>query len=173
MDAKLKRKLDKLVALSTSSNEHEASNAMSRLEKLCAANNVVIDELLDQDNTTERCWYRYDNPYIKTLLEQLGAMVAPDHKWIFTNRAKQRQVGFDLTKAQKAEYDLYYSIMRSKLKEHLELSVVAFINANDLFPERADTEEIDWDNFDLERAQKIADMAGSIDKTHVHKRLEK
>ncbi len=169
MNKRLQRKLDKLLALAGSSNEHEASNAMSRLEKMCVANGVDIATILDQDEATERYWFRYDNPYVKTLLNQVAYMINPDSV-AWQSRGKQRQRGYDLTKSQKAEFDLYYSIMRAKLKEHLELSVSAFIQANNLFPETSDTDydpsDIDWERYD-----KIEALAQGIDKTHVHKAI--
>ena len=170
MNEKLKKRLEKLLAMTKSTNEHEVKNAESRIRILCVKHDVDIDELLDESEAVEMHWYRYDNTYVKDVLKNT-IWKATNINTFFKNRSRQRQVGVKCTKSQAAEIDLWWSVMRAAFKQHLDDTVSAFIIANDLFGE-PEEREFDYDDFDWDAYRRQQELAEGIDKTHVLKRLE-
>lgn len=171
MNDKLKARLMKLVALSESSNEHEAGNAMSRLKALCAKHKVHMDDLLNESEEVSMYWFRYDNPYVKQVLLNT-IWKATDIYRTYTSRAKQRQVGVECTKSQAAEIELWWSVMRQAFKQHLDDATNAFVIANKLYgnsDENSNDDDalVDWDAVDRQNA-----MANAIEPTPVHKGIE-
>jgi len=171
MEAKLKDRLLKLLALTESSNEHEAASAQSRIEKLCAKHGVNINDLLDVTEEVTMHWFRYDNAQSRKVLYNT-IWKASNINSFYKNSYKQRQVGVKCTKSQDAEIDLWWSVMRESFNVFLKDIASAFISANNLYgvSEEAETEtevDIDWDEY--ERVQKLAQ---GLEPTAVLKRLE-
>lgn len=167
MNPKLKSRLTKLLALTESSNEHEASNAEHRIKVLCVKHNVSIDDILDENERVDTHWFRYDNPYSKAILVNTIWRASNINNFL-KSRQRQRQLGVKCTKSQAAEIDLWWSVMRQAFKTHMDDITNAFIIANKLFGESEDTDtdldDLDWDT--LERQHKLAD---SIEPTKVMK----
>lgn len=169
MNPKLKKRLEKLLAMTKSSNEHEAANAESRIAALCVKHNVDIDQLYDESEAIETYWFRYDDANSKQVLLNVIWKASNINK-TWKNKSKQRQVGVDCTASQAAEINLWWCIMRKAFKQHLTDVTNAFIIANELFGESSehDDYEVDWDWDAIERQRELA---SSIKPTKVHKAI--
>jgi len=167
MNEKLKLRLMKLLALSESSNKHEASNAQRRIEALCAKHNVAIEDLISEDEKVSTYWFRYDCKLTKSVLINT-VWKATNISTMYRSGARQRQVGVECTKSQAAEIELWWSVMRAAFKQHLEDTTKAFIQANDLYGEAEESDhngsDIDWDALARQQA-----LAARITPTPVNK----
>jgi hypothetical protein len=171
IEPKLKDRLLKLLALTESGNRFEAANAQSRIEALCKKHGVDVNVLTDACEDVVMHWFRYDNSYSQQVLGQtIFRLTNIVDTW--TNKSRQRQTGVQCTASQAAEIELWWSVMRAALKQHLADSTHAFIQANRLFgdsavlPERERTEE------EIAAAERAMRLAKLIDPTQVLKRLE-
>lgn len=171
MDAKLKDRLLKLLALTESSNEHESASAMRRIEALCAKHGVNMDDLVDPSEEVRMHWFRYDNPYSKSVLLNT-IWRATNINQTFKSGGRQRQVGVKCTTSQASEIDLWWSVMRASLKQHLEDSTLAFIYANKLFGESEKESDYELTDEEVEAAERASNLAARIKPTAVYKALE-
>lgn len=172
MNPKIKKRLLKLVALTESTNEHEAVNAEARIRRLCVQHNIDIDVILSESEEVEMYWFRYDNPYVKTVLKNT-LWRATGVNQTYKNPTKQRQIGIYLTEGQNAEAELWCSIMRDAFKKHLNDSTSAFIMANNLYGESEDGDD-DSDPLTDEEIKAIArrmELAEGITPTRVNKAI--
>lgn len=170
MNEKLKGRLLKLLALTKSSNEHEAANAQSRIEALCKKHGVNINDLLDESEAIETHWFRYDDQYSKTVLIQTIYRATNISK-MFRSRYKQRQTGVECTKSQAAEIELWWGVMRAAFKQHIEDCTNAFVMANNLYGEPSE-EESDNDDMDWEALERVMRLAQNVSPTPVMRGIE-
>lgn len=170
MNPKLRSRLLKLLALTASSNQHEAANAQSRIDALCAKHNVNMDDLLDETEQVSMHWFRYDDKNSKAVLLNT-IWRATDILDTWQCASKQRQVGVKCTRSQAAEIQLWWSVMRQAFKQHMEDSTNAFIIANKLFGETSPEGTEDGD-FDLDAWERRYAMADSIEPTPVMRGIE-
>ena len=175
-NCKVLERLGKLLRLTKSSNEHESRSAQSKLENLAAKYNVDLNDIHDSSEVTTRHWYRYQNAYDKSLLEQIGYMVKPKG-YKYTNQSKQRQIGYDLTPSERIELELYWFVLGKKLLKDLDNYVGAFIHANDLYAnEESDEDEDEVPQYSVEQLMEFEEqlrMSETIGKTEVFRQVSK
>lgn len=174
MNPKVKTRADKLLKLMEQGKGGEVANAEARLTTLLQKHGYTLEQFLDTAEKPEMHWYRYDNPYVKDVISQIAYMVLGKGYNCWTNRYKQRQLGFELTPSQKIEMDIYYNVYRQAFKTHLTDSTAAFIKANDIYP----SSNIDYDDHEdfaeanFDELMRREQMAAQITPTPVHKPLE-
>lgn len=171
IDPRVLNRLQGLLALTASDNKHEAQSAQAKLEALCAKHGVRLDDLCDVHEEKELHWFRYDNEMSKLILKQTGSRVLGDGaEYIYTNKGRQRQIGFECTASQAAELRLWWSVMRDAYKRHEEAAAIAFVHANKLYhPNPKKTDEPRRPMSDVER--QALGMVDSINPTAVYKAL--
>lgn len=168
MNNKIRKRLDKLLALTESNNKHEADNALSRIKTLCSKHGIDYQQLIDESEIKESFWFRYDNSNSEQVLVNAIWKICGNVQ-IYKNRYKQRQLCVDITKGEAAELELYWSIMRAAFKQHLKDATNAFIMANNIYGESEDEEgssDVDWDA--VERQMR---MAENINPTQCNKAI--
>lgn len=170
IEPKLKERLMKLLALTESGNRFEAAGAQSRIEALCKKHKVDIAALMDESEAVEMHWFRYDNPYSKTVLAQTMFKITNTVEY-WTNRSRQSQLGVKCTPSQAAELSLWWSVMRKAIKQHLEASTHAFVQANKLFGDSSVLPDREYTEEEIKLQERAARLARSIDPTQVLKRL--
>lgn len=142
IDPRIMNRLQGLLALTASDNEHEAQNAQAKLEALCKKYGVDILDLCDAHEEKEVYWFRYDSAQSKTVLLQTAAKVlGEDGNSYYKNSSKQLYLGFKCTKSMSAELSLWWSVMRAAFKKHEEASTIAFVHANRLYPSAPSQDE--------------------------------
>lgn len=167
---KVVRRLEKLLALTASSNQNEAANAQSRIDALCTKYGIELDQLLSgAEEQKERYIYYYNAPY-KKLAIQILYMLVPERP-IYRSRVKQSNLVVDLTDSEYAEFELYHSVLKPALRQHMEDSVSAFISANDIYPDTVPEAFVDDEDEDWARLNRVAAMASGITPTPVHKAI--
>lgn len=171
IEPKLKDRLLKLLALTESGNRHEAATAQSRIEALCKKHGVDIAVLMDESEAVEMHWFRYDNQYSQQVLGQTIFRVTNIFQ-TWTNKSRQRQTGVECTASQAAEIELWWSVMRAALKQHLDDSTYAFIQANRLFGDSTVLPERERSAEEIAAAERAMRLAKLINPTQVLKRLE-
>lgn len=176
MDNKLKDCLLKLLALTESKNQHEAASAQSRIEKLCKVHGVSIDDLVDVNEAIEIYWFKYKTHLCKTVLIQTVWKVT-NIGTTWNNKRRKGQVGVKCTKSQAAEIELWWSVLQRafllQMNEHLEIFTHAFVKTNNLYGVWEDDEEPrQLSEAELEKHRKAAMLAGNMEPTAVHLRLE-
>ncbi len=122
-----------------------------------------------EDEEKEKIEFKFSNKYEKRLLHQISGMVTNDPNVIYyTSNKKSKTIWIEVTKLQKIEIDLFYSIYRREIKEEMEITFAAFIQRNNIYPQKPmDNQE----KPDIERIRKILNRADTIDKTHVRKQI--
>jgi hypothetical protein len=136
----------------------------------------IAEELIDkygisvEDETIKQVEFSYRNKYEKQLLLQIWSMVINSAKeGYYTNKSKKNVFIFELTKSQEIELSLFYSIYKREMKEEIEITIHAFIQSNSIFP--LSSFENPEDPTDMEKARKILNSAGTIDKINIRKQL--
>lgn len=172
IDPRILNRLQGLLAMTESNNEHEASNAQAKLEALCAKYGVKLEDLASVNEVKDIHWFRYDSAHSKTILRQTALRVlGADADAYYVQRNKQLYLGFECTASGAAELGLWWSVMRAAFKKHEEASAIAFAHANKLYrpePLKNDTER-ELTSVELQALQ----MARNIERTEVHTAIEK
>ena len=118
--------------------------------------------------------FKYKNKYEKKILMQVWAMVInKTGVSYFTNPKKKNSIIFEITEVQKIEIELYYSIYRREIKEEIDLTVSAFIQKNNIFPQKSiDNPDTVVSQEDKDKLRRMFERMQTIDKTHVRKQIE-
>lgn len=169
---KVVKRLEKLLAMTASSNTHEADNAQQRINALCSKHKIDISELLSvTEEKTNRYIFWYNMPY-KKLVIQILYMLFPERP-IYSSRAKQNNLIVELTDSEWAEFELHWKVWKPALKQFMEDSVSAFIQANNIYPATPpESDDDSSDDVDWDKLARIDALAQNIDPTAVHKALE-
>ena len=131
-----------------------------------------LDISVNEDEKIIDVMFRFKNYYEKKILIQIWTMVINDSsKDHFTNKRKRNNVIFEITKTQKAEIELYFSIYKRELQEEIDLTVSAFIHANGIFPQSNDDKEYEITQEDRDRLEKLWNRTQTINKTHIRKQI--
>jgi len=164
-------KLKKVLALAEKGVGGEREAAQKLLDKLLSQHNLTIEDI--KSEKTSVFYFGYNTAMEQTILHHtVSAVLEKTDFEIFTrivNGRATRKDGFILTKGQKIEVEFRYSAYRTSLKKELETFLIAFIHKNRIFHFSEDDEQ--ENKLSFEQMQKILSMAGTIDKTEIHKQI--
>ena len=162
MDEKTILRMRKLQALAERGVGGEKDTAEKMLQKMLEKNGIQsLDEL--QSEKYEYVLFPYNGKYEKKLLKQCiyKVLTVAGDRTYYRTKGKRQKLGIYCTKAQKIEIQMEFDFYRKAFYEELDIFIVAFINAQKIFPPDAPVETSD--SFS-ERDRKILHMAGGIDK---------
>ena len=160
----------KLYRLTRSTNEHEATNAQRMLDKLLEKSSMRLVDILNEPK--KEFSVRYESTFEKRLLCQIVAMVGDRNIPIYSYKSKQRVLFFESTEPQHIEVKQLFEHYRVLLEKQLDAAYLAFLYANNIFPEspQQNPTKKDEDDEELHRAA-IALISGSVKGTF-SKKLE-
>ena len=162
MDEKTIQRIKKLQALAERGVGGEKETAEKMLQRMLEKNGIQsLDEL--QSEEYEYVLFSYNGKHEKKLLMQCiyKVLTAAGDRTHYRTKGKRQKLGIYCTKAQKIEIQMEFDFYRKVFYEELDDFVVAFINAQKIFPPDAPVESSD--NF-TERDMKILHMADRIEK---------
>ncbi len=162
MDEKTMQRIKKLQALAERGVGGEKDTAEKMLRRMLKKNGIQsLDEL--ESEKYEYVLFPYNGMYEMKLLKQCIYKVrtAAGDRTYYRTKGKRQKLGIYCTKAQKIEIQMEFEFYRKVFYEELDDFIVAFINAQKIFPPDAPVETPD--NFS-ERDMKILHLAGGIDK---------
>lgn len=129
--------------------------------------------LVDIQESRKDFQYLFKGEVYKRLAVQLYRVVRNEDVPIYTLKNKPSRFVFEFTPSEKAEFDLYFSIYRRELKRELELSFLAFIQSNRIFPSYQEPRNIDsLSEEQKERSKEVLKRSSVINKTIINKALE-
>lgn len=176
MDARVKERMLKILALAREGVGGEQENAERMLNALCRKHGVTVEQL-EATGSRERVWFYVNTKHEKSLLFQCYYMcVGACVEW-WKHPKRSRAVGFDLTPGERAQLTVAFETFKETFKEawhkQLDAFFVAFVWKNRIYGLKAEPEEereqTEEEKARLEAAQKLVK---SIERTHLHKRIE-
>ncbi len=162
MDEKTIQRIKKLQALAERGVGGEKKTAEEKLQRMLEKNGIKsLDEL--QDEKYEYTLFPYNGRLEKKLLIQCiyKVLTAAGDRSRCHSKGTRQKIGIYCTKAQKIEIEMEFDFYRKILSEELDIFMVAFINAQQIFPPDAPRDVYDRHN---ERDRKISQMAAGIGK---------
>lgn len=162
MDEKTVERIKKLQALAERGVGGEKVTAEKMLQKMLEKNGIrSLDEL--QSEECEYTLFPYKGKYEEKLLRQCiyKVLTAAGDRAYYRTKGKRQKLGIYCTRAQKIEIQMEFEFYRNAFYEELDIFIVAFINAQKIFPPDAPK---DCSGNISERDMKILHMAGGIDK---------
>lgn len=162
MDEKTMQRMKKLQTLAERGVGGERDTAEKMLQKMLKKNGIrSLDEL--QSEQYEYVLFPYNGKYEKKLLKQCiyKVLTAAGDRTYYHTKGKRQKLGIYCTKAQKIEVQMEFEFYRKVFYEELDIFMIAFINAQKIFPPDA---PIDSSDSLSERDMKILHMAGGIEK---------
>ena len=163
MDKKLRAKLEAIfsrLADDSGCTEAEKNEAARKLNQLLEKNGLTMADI-DEEHT-ELVAFSYTTLFEKRLLQQLHWKVTNDPESPYWQVRRRRVIKFELTMVQSIEMKRYYEYLRPKLKDELEKSYLAFINAYKIYGEGKATSkrqlDLSWIKDILNRAKMIDGM---------------
>lgn len=162
MDEKTIQRMKKLQALAERGVGGEKETAEKMLQRMLEKNGIrSLDEL--QSEEYEYVLFPYNGKYEMKLLKQCiyKVLMAAGDRTYYRTKGKRQKLGIYCTKVQKIEIQMEFDFYRKEFYEELDLFMIAFINAQKIFPPDAPVENSDSLS---ERDMKILHMAGGIDK---------
>ena len=117
--------------------------------------------------------FKYRNKYEKKILMQVWSMVInKTGVSYFTNPKKKNTVIFEITKSQETEIELFYSIYKREIEQEINLTVQAFIQTNNIFPqENIDNPDYVVTEKDKDRLRRMFERMGTMDKMQIRKQI--
>lgn len=147
MTDELKNRLKKIQALAERGVGGEKESAQKKLEKLLADNNITEFDLAEEKVNYYLFSYS-GGAYRERLLRQVFYKVL-GHKSqfkIYRTKGTRNKYGVYCTPAQKLEIDLDFEFYCNLFENELEILLSAFIQKQELFPEDAPHESINFNN---------------------------
>lgn len=175
MDAKIKDRMLKILALARQGVGGEQENAERMLETLCKKHGITLDEL-ESRGTAELHWFYVNSKHEKRLLFQIVNLFVSDAKrrdTVFSHKARSRAVGFNLTPGEHAQVKVGFETYKAAWLEQQDLFFTAFIWKNRIFglsDSKDDAPELTEEQ--KAKARRAAEMMKGIQKTDVLPRLE-
>jgi len=166
------RKLHALSALAErGATPAESKAAADMLAKLMEKHDVTDAEL--SDDCVESRQFNYKGERERKLLLQIVTKVMPE--WVGVSyyyrkngRRLRETVGYECTKAQKAEIDLLFEFYKELYKKEEEMLYTAFINKHDIFGVgRSKNTEVT----PLDELMKLQAMMRGLDEASPQKRI--
>lgn len=174
MDAKIKDRLLKILALAQGGVGGEKENAERMLEALCKKHGVTVDEL--EGRAIDRHWFYVNSKHEKRLLFQIVNLFVDDLKrrsTVWTHKKRSRAVGFELTAGEHAQVKVGFETYKAAWLEQQDLFFSAFIWKNRIWSQRPDdAERPELTPEELERARRIQEMMKAAGKVDVLPRIE-
>ena len=137
MDEKTIQRIKKLQALAERGVGGEKTTAQKKLAKLLKDNGInSLDEL--QKEEYEYTIFSYNGKHEIKLLRQCmyKVMGAKSDRTAYKPYGRRQKIGIYCTKAQKIEIELEFEFYRNVFYEELSTFMDAFIQAQQIFPER-------------------------------------
>ena len=139
MKSDIKKRLKALQALAERGVGGEKETAKRKLEKLLAANNMTEDNL--KEDEVRYYLFSYSGaPYKPKLLQQVIYKILGHNGHccsIYKSKGTRNKFGVYCTPAQKLEIDLDYEFYCNLFDQEIEILLDAFIQKQELFPEDA------------------------------------
>ena len=152
-DEKLRVRLRKLLELARRGVGGERDNAQRFLAKLLKKNGLTLDDLQSEERT-ETCRFTFKNALERKLLIQiLGATLDQGVVSTSQHKGRSRMLEVRLTKAQRFQVELAFSVYRQELQKNVDRMMTAFFVTNDLYPP---TEDADDDDTPMDPAELLA-----------------
>lgn len=127
--------LQKIKALADRGVEGERESAQAILSRLMEQYGISEAEL--EEDRRETAWFSYKQEIECRLLNQIIYMVTGSSGYgcvgAYTGR-KRKQMGADVTAAERIEIETAYEFFKAAMYEELEIFYQAFANKNHLFP---------------------------------------
>jgi len=167
LDEKLLAKIQKIQALAERGVGGEKDNAARMLAKLLQKHGLTLDDLGEEKRTVR--WFPARDLMERRLACQILAKVCATQKIsAYTSKKRRKHIGVEVTPAEAIEFEIHYLTLRRALKEHLQTSFSAFIQANRLFgPSSDDDTPAPITEDDI----RVMEMAATIKPTAVAMRL--
>lgn len=133
MDDTIKQRLLKIKSLAERGEIHEAEIARRKLEEGLKRYGLSLEDL--NGTVRKRYDYKYRFTWEAQLLVQLGYMVTEiEESFAYDLNGKQIQkLGFDFSRAEKAEFDWLWDYYRKEYKKDLDSLFVAFVHKHRMF----------------------------------------
>lgn len=133
-------KLRAIKALAESGVDGERANARRMLAELSERHGIPLADLDIQERTLVR--FRYRGPHEYRLLRQLVCHLLDrmDVTCYIPVDKPRGTLGFDLTPAEAFDLRSAWKHYRAAWRQHMEDSLIVFINVNGIFPETASAE---------------------------------
>lgn len=165
-------KLRKILALARQGVGGEKTNAEAMLTKLMAKHGVTLDDL-DDSAPVSRWDFPYRSDIEKRLLYQIICATLNQPSVDAYRQRGKRAMRVDMTKAQKMEVDISFSIYRKALSKEIERCWKAFIYANNIFSTNSrHQDDSTASKTDLAELAAIARMAAGMKPTPIHTAIE-
>lgn len=136
IDNKTKAHIQKLLALAKHGVGGEASNAQRFLEKILAKNGLTMDDIEESEQKPHWVSLSFRSALEERLALQVISKVLDTAKFKIRRKPRSKNLWFELTASQHAEVVMHIAAMKPALKKHMDLAFSAFIQVNELFPER-------------------------------------
>lgn len=166
---KLER-LRKIKELAENGSLGEKAAALETYERLKSLYKITDDMICGPAATKHS--FKYNRDYEKKLLAQIIYMVCGNVK-IFKINGK-RILTADTTDFEAAEIGLHYEVYAVAIKKHMQAAYIAFVQANDIFPDenvRVHDKNTQFAKTDDDVARVAAALASMTDKTFVPRGL--
>lgn len=168
---KILNKLKKLLALAKGGKGGEKVNAEKFLNTLLDKHNLTLQDISDDIVLEQKVYHHYGRRYGFLMNQIIWSVIGNEE--IYSWKGHRTLISFNSTVAQLAEIMMKYNIYSRALDTHMDDAYSAFIQANDIYPQNAKVSSLkDYTEEDLERRERVSDLASSTRKTAIHKQLE-
>lgn len=135
---KVLEKLGKIKALAERGVGGEKETAMRMYEELCRKYDISDNEAEAALMKLETRWFSYSTQLEKELLGQiLYKVTGSNERYIYTGKySRRKKCGCECTALEAAEIELLFGFYREEMKRELEVFMVAFIQKNNIFPDK-------------------------------------
>ena len=165
-------KLGKIKALAERGVGGEKETALRMYEEICRKYDISEDEAENAFVKLEKRWFSYGTQLERELLLQIFYKVTGEvTHYEYTGQYKRRKkAGVDCTAVEAAEIELLFNFYKEKMKDELEVFMLAFKQKYNLFPDKTaraykeyDGPERELTEEELRRYKKAAFMRTSMD----------
>lgn len=160
-------KLRKILALAERGESGERIAAEHLLEELLDKHGLTLEDITPEPET-RKCSFTYETTLERDLLIQIAVMVTDNAAFSYGQARHENVVQLELTVAQQAEVITYFSVYRPALQRELHHTLVAFLQANEIFP--TTVESVDEDDLSPED-RRVHVRSLLIEPTPVHRML--
>jgi hypothetical protein len=173
MDAKVERRLGKLLALAERGVEGEKDTAQRMLSNLLQKHGMTLDDFTG--DAREMCWFKYGGgPAFRSLMNQIVLSVIGRERDRYTSPGHRSCLGAETDPAERAEILLKYSVYAKGLKEQLDTALEAFVHRHHIFADSDDdnSDEKERTPEELARIRRMFVMANAMPSVDVRQGLE-
>jgi len=167
---KTKERIRKIIELAKRGEGGEKKNAEKLLQEFLDKTGLA---LADFEDDAEECIIidHSENSYEKILAFQILSKIKNVGNVTHYNvKRSETKFAVDLTRSEKAEFDIMFEIYRRELKEEMSLTLHAFIQKNEITPDLdADGGKEKPDN---EKIEKVLERFKLMEKIRINKAIE-